>query len=347
MGRTGYAPENSNAALHGIPGTSLDDLIAKRNAFDGVVINVAWSRLQPEGPLSLDRSAIDSALEQMRAYNRDPLTHVKLRAILRVWAGIVAPDWAKSLGGPAVTVFSSMPDPDRANRTVGRVWSAAYRRAWRRLQDRLGDIYDSEPLIAQISNTSCTTDDDEPNGISRDFDSAAGISSLGQLHQAGLSDAAFIDCLKNSPQDYVHWPTTFVNATFGAVFRTDHVPDYQHPPRDPGMAVALITMWRSELGPRAVLSNHNLSTPLNPRQMAIYRALSAAGPPLSFQTHSPNGLDWPGTVKAAVCLGAQSLELWNMTNKGGYMALPTATLIGWSNELKSGARPQDCAELLP
>jgi len=343
MGRTGFGPANSNARFLGIPGPSLDDIEAKRNAFDGIVINVPWAQLQPAGPDSIDRSVIESTLSRIRAYNRDPRTTVKLRAVLRIWAGLVAPDWAKSLGGPPVTVFSNTRTPGNQAITLGRVWAEPYRHAWRHMLDQLGDIYDSEPLIAQISNTSCTTNDDEPNAITRDFDAASGRSSIGNLHGAGLNDAAFIDCLRQSPLDYTHWPTTAVNATFGAVFRTDGVPDYQHLPRDSGTAMSLIRLWRSDLGGRVVIANHNLNYPLNPRQIDIYRAIAAAGPPISFQTHSPKGLDWPNTVKEAVCLGAQSLELWNSTGAGGYMDQPVDTLIGWSRELKNPAEAGSCA----
>ena len=88
--------------------------------------------------------------------------------------------------------------------------------------------------------------------------------------------------------------------------------------------------WRNRIGKRLVLSNHNLSYPLAKVNLSIYAAIRQAGGEIEFQTHSPKGLDWNNTVKAAVCLGAHSLEIWN----SGYVDIPVNVLKAWSIELK-------------
>ncbi len=341
MGRGGAGPGNSNALYRNLPGSGLDDIIAKRNAFDGVVINVPWSQIEPTTDGPLDTSPIDRALEDMRRYNADPRTTVKLRAILRVWAGENSPAWAKSLEGPPITVYTGTPRNHRAY-TLGRFWSSSHRQAWRGLQAKLAARYDPNPLIAQVSNTSCTSDDDEPNAIPRFQSVAEGISSIRSLKDAGYTDAAFENCMLDSVHDYDAWTTTSVNLTLGPIFRTDGIGDFQQPPHDSGFTIRLISAFRAALGERAVLANHNLNYPLNRHLLPVYEAIREAGGQIEFQTRSPKGLDWPNAVKQAVCLGAHSLELWNATGAGGFVDFPTSTLIAWSNELKNTTSNELC-----
>jgi hypothetical protein len=221
-------------------------------------------------------------------------------------------------------------------------WSALYAQAWRRLQNRLGQKYDPEPLIAQISNTSCTSDDDEPNAISRLSDKTQGLSSIRNLHAAGYTDAAFQRCMLNAAQDYAAWKTTPVNFSLGPIFLLDRAKDFQPPPRDAAFTVNLVSRWRAELGARGILANHNMSYPLNKHNLEVYEAIRMAGPPIEFQTHSPDGLDWPNTIKQTVCLGGHSLEIWNATNAGGYVDYPVETLISWANELKTTTSNELC-----
>jgi len=333
MGPGGASARNSNAQFPGVFGTSLDDIIAKRNAFDGVVINVPWAQLQPAPSAELQSAPIETALADIRRYNADPRTQTKLRAILRIWAGEAAPEWAKSLDGPPVTVYNGNAGRYVALR-VGRFWTQPYQRAWRGLQALLAARYDREPLIAQIANTSCTSADDEPNALARFNSRAEGVSSARNLRAAGFTDAAFNRCMTGSIHDYDAWTSTPVNFDIGPLFRIDDVPDYQYPRRDAAFAIRLIAQWRAALGPRGVLANHTLNYPPNANTAEVFEAIHAAGGQIEFQTHSPRGLDWPNTVKEAVCLGAHALELWNSTGAGGYVDFPTATLIAWSNELK-------------
>jgi hypothetical protein len=341
MGPGGVTARNSNARFPGVVGSSLDDIIAKRNAFDGVVINVPWAQLQPSPGGEVQTAPIETALADIRRYNADPQTVTKLRAILRIWAAGNAPEWAKTLDGPPVTVYDSHRGQGRSF-TIGRFWTPSYQVAWRNLQASLAARYDRDPLIAQIYNASCTSTDDEPNSLARFNSRADGVSSVRNLRQAGFTDAAFDRCMTQSVHDYDAWATTPVNLDIGPLFRVDNAADYQSPQRDQAFAVRLIAQWRTAIGPRGVLANHTLRYPLNPLELDVFDAIHAAGGQIEFQTHSPRDLDWPNTVKEAVCLGAHSLELWNSTDVGGYVDFPTATLIAWSNELKHTTSNELC-----
>jgi hypothetical protein len=342
MGPGGPPGRNSNAHYPGVVGTSLEDITQKRNAFDGVVINVPWVQLQPDPGGALQVGAIETALADIRRYNADPLTRVRLRAILRVWAGENAPDWAKTLDGPPVTVYNGVPGGGYRAFTVGHFWSPSYAVAWRSLQARLAQRYDAEPLIAQIANTSCTSADDEPNALVRFQNRQEDISTARNLREAGFTDAAFDRCMTGAIHDYDGWVTTPVNLDIGPLFRIDGAADYQWPQRDSAAAIRLIAQWRQALGGRVVLANHTLNYPLNRLSLDVFEAIRDAGGQIEFQTHSPRTLDWPNTVHEAVCLGAHSLELWNSTGAGGYVDFPTETLIAWSDELKHTTRNALC-----
>src|SRR5882724_3606395 len=134
----------------GDPVNTLDKLNAKPGIFGGLVVIASWKQLQPTAQSEIgDNNVIDQALAQVRAYNeKNPQKPLGVK--LRVWGGFEAPDWAKQLGGaPIETVHNGRP------RTLGRFWSGAYRQAWSRFQDQLAAKYDAQPLIREVSITSC------------------------------------------------------------------------------------------------------------------------------------------------------------------------------------------------
>ncbi|HZB90328.1 MAG TPA: hypothetical protein VE397_02730, partial [Stellaceae bacterium] len=226
-----------NIAFHrrdgGVPDNSLADLLARPGIFAGVVVNVTWAELEP-APGRLDAGAIDQPLAAVRAYNaKYPATPLAVH--LRVWGGPNAPDWAKRLGGAPVSVLHlDMPI------TIGRFWTAPYRDAWRSLQERLARKYDSEPLIREVSNTSCASITDEP------FLLPADPLSLQHLIEAGFDSDAERDCLAQSAKDYALWRTTRIDYYFnpfrGIVGGRPQV--------EPEVALAIMHQWREQLGPR-------------------------------------------------------------------------------------------------
>src|SRR5258708_7483652 len=176
--------------------TTLSDLVGFKGQFSEMVLNVTWAQLQssPGGPV--DRSVIDSAIKAVTDYNTEHKTNLGIK--LRVWGGFTAPDWAKNIDGPPVTITgqSLVVRQVYADQTIGRFWTADYIDAWTALQQDLAKFYDGNPAIRGISQTAGATASDEP--FVPLFDDAAlgpepnapTQNQLVQLLGGGYSDAA-------------------------------------------------------------------------------------------------------------------------------------------------------------
>src|SRR6266700_3933565 len=126
------------------------------SVLSGFVVQVDWSQLQsaPGAPLPAN-NPIDQAIAAARAAG--------LRIKLRVDAGTMAPEWAKSLGGSPVPVqFTNPVTGAPTSGTIGRFWTPAFGRAYQDLQNKLAARYDNVPEIAQTSITRCITFFAEP-----------------------------------------------------------------------------------------------------------------------------------------------------------------------------------------
>jgi hypothetical protein len=299
---------------------ALGDLLRFPGIFGGTVINVAWGQIEPTRG-TLDTAAIDRALDEIRAYNNANPQH-PIAARLRIWPGPNAPSWAKNLDGPPATVLHQ-----RMPITVGRFWAKSYREAWRSLQTRLAARYDSEQLIREISNTSGSTITDEVLNLPGDSESVANLKA------AGFTDAQFQACLVEAPVDYAGWSSTrveFICNPYRAI-------DSGKPIADLEFTLKLMKHWRDVLGPRAVLSNHALSEPPAEHLLPIYEEMRRLGPPIAFQTHSPSGLDWTGTLRTALSYKAGSVELWGGTKFGGFETKSPQTLEEWASSFRNAA----------
>jgi hypothetical protein len=126
-------------------------------AVRGWVVKAYWKDLQPTsgGPLTAN-NAIDQAVAAARRLNAPSLG---LGLKLRVYTGIYAPDWAKSLGGAPVNVV----DPqDKEQGTVGRFWTDAFGRAYADLEQKLAERYDGVAEVREVVVSRCTTFFAEP-----------------------------------------------------------------------------------------------------------------------------------------------------------------------------------------
>jgi hypothetical protein len=315
----------------GIPTNSLASLLAHLGIFGGVVINVTWAQLQP-GPDRLDTASIDSALAAVRAYN-ETVPATPLAVTLRVWSGPTAPGWVKSLEGPPVAVQRVFWHQPEETITIPRFWSDAYRTRWAALQRQLAEKYDMEPLIREVSDTSCSSLSDEP------FVFPGDPLSLAHLHEAGFTDALFRDCLARSVVDYAGWKTTRIQVTANPFRRTDS----GKPKLAPDETGRILTTFRHEFGQRILLSNHAFGVPLQPWIAPIIDQIKALGPPISFQTMAPKGregLDWEQTIQAAIAAGAGSVEVWAGENVGGFETIDQQQLTKWSRVLRRGVAPE-------
>src|ERR1700704_2993925 len=123
------------------PVFNISEIAPYRGSFSELVLNVTWAQLQGTEGGPLTTSAIDSAIAQVNAYNAANGTNLGIK--LRVWGGYTAPDWAKNIDGPPITVTSEAEvDPAvYTSQTIGRFWTADYIDAWTNLQNALAARY--------------------------------------------------------------------------------------------------------------------------------------------------------------------------------------------------------------
>src|SRR5262245_16613677 len=77
--------------------TLSSDLTNFPGQFSEVVLNVTWAQLQPDPGGQIDPiGLISTAIGEAQSY------HVGIK--LRVWGGYAAPDWAKNIDGPPITI---------------------------------------------------------------------------------------------------------------------------------------------------------------------------------------------------------------------------------------------------
>jgi hypothetical protein len=301
----------------GLPDNSFQLELTNPSIFDAVVINVTWQQLEPqEGDFST--TAIDNALSSIASYNADHRDK-PLSARLRVWPGPNAPQWAKTIGGPPVTVLhKDIPV------TVGRFWTEEYRRAWRALQDKLAQKYDANRLIREVTMTSCSSITDEP------FVMAGDSVSLRDLHEAGFTDSKFQACIKSAATDYSGWIRTAIEFPFNPY----RALDTDHPRVDIEVTLNEMDLWRHTLGARGVLSSHSLGDQIPPRMSAIYEHLTKLGRPIALQLVAPKGIDIPNSLRIGVDVGAESIEVW----PASLSTITPEQLKEWSREI--GRRQQ-------
>jgi hypothetical protein len=322
------------------PNNSLDEIQAlPPGIFDAVIVNLKWVQLQPS-PDRLDTAALESALADVRSYNRQH-SQTPLAVKLRIWQGADSPDWVKNLGAPAVAIVHK----DKSI-SIGRFWSAEYRQAWRAFQSKLAEKYDAEPLIREVTNTSCSSVTDEPSVMNVSDKKEKEVEAVDNLMKAGFSDAAYRDCLMQSANDYTGWRTTSIDFPVGGYRRIDN----GKPVHDRQVDFQVMSAFRQALGARAILSNHALaSREQSMGQRGIGETadlIKQLGPPIEFQTANPRAewlqggqLDWDGTIQYAISLGASAIELWDESRKDpGFTSIAPEKLREWSVALKKNSR---------
>jgi len=318
MGNIGF-----HRADGGVPDNSLKEIEAHPGVLTGVVINITWAQLQPT-PKSLDTAALDGALSDVNAYNaHHPQSPLAVK--LRIWPGPSAPQWAKELGGPPVQLVHAAGNQNLII-TVGRYWAVAYRKAWWDLQHALARKYDSDPLIREISNSSCSTITDEG------FLEAADPVSIQNLVQAGYTDQAFQTCLTQSPNDYSGWKTTRVDWAFNPYRGIES----GKPVMDMSFTYQVMDGFRQSMGERGIVTNHALEVPTHPFLLPLFDHIRQVGAPIEFQTDSPKalgGMDWDATIKMGLSLGASAIEVWQGTNLNGFETIPPDTMKQWNAQL--------------
>jgi hypothetical protein len=266
-------------------------------AVRGFVVKAYWRDLQPAagGGLAAD-NAIDQAVAQVRQLNA---THpgADLGLKVRLYAGVYAPAWAKTLGGAPVTVTNPQ---SQATDTIGRFWTDEFGRAYADLQNKLAERYDGVAEVREVVISRCTTFFAEP--FIRD---KGDKTTVANLLDAGFTVDADRVCHQQQIEAHKVWQQT----------RSDlELNPYQDITRkgvrsvDEGFTETMMRYCRSTLGRRCVLENNSLTSP--PKYPAMYAAMKALGPPLAFQTATSNKVgDLQQALQLAVTEGADSVEL--------------------------------------
>jgi hypothetical protein len=309
------SPASLKHALGGLLDREGPPPAAYLSVMGGFVVNVHWQDIQAaRGAPIASNNAIDQAISTLRQV--DPSGRMGLK--VRVFAGIYAPDWAKSLGGAPLVISDPVTG---ASGTIGRFWNDDFGAAYADLQTKLAALYDSAPEIREITISRCTTIYAEP--FIRDARNPEAVSAL---LGAGFTVDADHRCHREEIQAHQVWTQTRSDLSFnpyqviGGGARTDEA-----------FTEEMMSFCRSTLGARCVLANNSLRTPL--QYPAMYAAIQAHGPPIAFQTAVLAKVGTlTATIEAAISLGAGSVEL-----PSGYQSIPVATLGGYVSGLVANA----------
>ncbi|HEY2871987.1 MAG TPA: hypothetical protein VGJ56_08720 [Reyranella sp.] len=338
----------------------LSDLANAGSAISEMVLNVTWAELEPTSG-QFNFSAIDSAVAAVSAYNTSNGTDLGIK--LRVWGGVVAPDWVKNLDGPPVAVSGKATvDPTNyGSRTFAKVWTADYNDAWLELQNKLATYvtaggsatYDGNPIIRGISQTAGITASDEPFvslPTSAPISSGAttGVDQFGALVNGGYSDYAEMLTLRAAIASYAAWATTPLDYTINPYHLYTPGTPYGSATNDENFAIAVLQQTRNST--RLVQAgNHALDAPQHGQLPFLYAqltadaALTTAAAPNSYQTASPDLLyaeprsgdplfpasggysNWPNVVSSGVLANGGDIELWSFSGP------PGTTISGYVN----------------
>jgi len=350
----------------------------RQTALAGIVVNDTWASLQPDGAGEpLRTAAIDKALRAIRQYNRAAGRSIGVR--LRVWAGIDAPAWVKSIAGGPIVICdlnavpatpspqgahpngppSPTPCPSVAQRTVGAFWSDRYEAAWRDVQRRLAQKYDGDPLVSEVTVSSCSSLTSEP------FVQPEDGYSRKNLESGGYTDAKYQHCLAVAiAGDYARaWRRTPIAYSFNPFRLIQNEP----PVTDLAFTESVIDSCRASIGARCILLNEALAkftappsplpsqTPSTAQSYyAMWKYMRRRGGEITFQSASPPNLllawgtnlaGWNAAVRLAHRFGASSIELFPPERFGpcttptrawfsGYTCFPKKTLLRWKREIE-------------
>jgi hypothetical protein len=265
-------------------------------ALDGFVVKVDWASLQPTafGPIA-SGNAIDDAVKAIRALGPGADYHVKLR----IEAGLYAPAWAKKLGGGPVTFYKG-----RKISTFGRFWAPEFGRAYQDLESKLAAKYDDTPEIAEVVIARCTIVDAEPFLRANRRD----VRSMRTLVAAGFTADADEACHREEVDAHDVWQRTRSGLTLNPY---DRIQPDGSVVLDEAFTEQMMGYCRTVLGARCVLENDSISSPLLAKPYpAMYAAIAALGPPIGYQTASPDRIgDWRQTLLWAASQGANHVEL--------------------------------------
>ena len=265
------------------------------------VVKVNWADLQPTafGPIAPD-NAIDKAIARVA---EPDYAAVGMALKLRVFAGVDAPNWAKSLGGAPVPYVNNQDNGSVAGGTIGRFWTPEFGRAYADLEAKLAAKYDNVPAIREVTVARCSTIFDEP--FVRQFGDSRNATAM---TAAGYTTALDKQCISDSIAEHDVWKHTTSDVDFSPL------PTITDPgaTRDLSYTVSMMSQCRQVLGRRCGLENNALSVSKldTPQFVQMYAAMTQLGSPIILQTAARSRLGDPATsLEGGVKIGANSIEL--------------------------------------
>jgi hypothetical protein len=245
-----------------------------RSSFSAYVVNVGWDRLQLSrgGPIA-SNNLIDQAIVQVRRLNADGGPRLTLK--IRIYSGIHAPAWAKSMDGPPVAVEDIV-----AHRggTVGRFWLADFGAAYADFERKLAARYDTVAEIGEVTVSRCMTVYAEP--FMRQTNNPATVKAL---LAAGFTTAADHACETQQIDAHRVW----LHTRSGLAFNPYQVINANGTVgTDLAFTQSVMLYCRRVLGSRCVLENNSLHPPVTVGGPygAMHTTMRSLGVPVSLQT---------------------------------------------------------------
>lgn len=286
--------------------------------YSGVVILTTWGQLEPERKI-YDFSSIESALNDIREYNRD-YPENPVFGKLRIYPSLHSPQWLLDLNDGPVEIV----DKNGHRSLIGLYWTSEYRLAWRELQQRLAERYDNHPLIREVTVNTGAVHTAEP------FISVLNKDSLANLHAKGYNDSKFKITLEGALEDYAPWENTVIDFTFNMFRETDSGKIVQNM----DFTLSLMRAFREKFGDRAVIANHGLQPQLKNAAVPIYQEFSVLGGPIAAQTISPKTLT-DESLQLGLEYGVTLFELWDSKKAGGHSDFDHHDLERWKSFIEN------------
>lgn len=307
------------------PITDPSTLDAYAGAFSGIVVNESWSQLEPE-PGVEHWGPLDQSLAALAAWNAAHAS-TPLGVKLRIFAGRSAPAWVTSQSGTVdLTVHKA-----RDQVTVGKWWTPAFESAWHSFQLALATRYDADPLVRQVSVSSCSSSTGEPFVVS------GALISQANLKAAGWSPQAQEQCLSGALADYSGWKHTPITFAFNPL-PTGQGPDATFMDQMMGDCAGSA----SRGGPQCIVGNNDLSPNIadskysGPAVAQIQHLQTGANPPVVYLQTDGARLECT-TIASGLTYHARSIELWPPNgNYPGFRTQSATTLAQWNQALIAG-----------
>jgi hypothetical protein len=316
-------------------------------ALNGVVANVNWADLQttPGGPI-VHPNQLDSALTAVTSYNASHANQLEVK--LRVYAGIDAPSWAKTIDGWNPANADTCNNQGSPCGTIGPFWTTDYDNAYKTFMTELAAAYDSQPLLHDVTISQCMTTFAEP--FMRDDTNLGTIlyDSSSQPAYTGLPYSVQADenCLTDEIDNSTAFHQTNLSLSFNPFRPWTNATTQSNSPGE-SFTLSVMQHCRAVLDSQCTIENNSIRDSFVGQQNQsgnLYYDISNEGPDITFQTASPGSVgSIVTTVQWAAQIGANAVELpssYNTLTVGQLDSLSTDLLNNPTNS--SNPPPPSC-----